>query len=237
MAHISIRNLTVEFKVYGSNSRSMKKQILSQATGGRIAKGADDAMTVKALDNVSLEIGDGERIGLVGHNGAGKSTLLRTLAGIYKPTGGSIEIDGTVGTLIDPAAGMDPEATGVENIYLRGFVIGLGRSEIARHVDYIAEFTELGEFLSLPLKTYSLGMHARLTFAISTLLEPDILLVDEGLGAADANFQQKISEKTFDMFGIARILIHSSHNINYLESVADRLITLKNGKVSDCKMY
>ena len=162
MAHISIKNLTVEFKVYGSSSRSLKNQILSQATGGRIAENADDAVTVKALDNVSLEINDGDRIGLVGHNGAGKSTLLRTLAGIYKPTEGSIEIEGTVGTLIDPSAGMDPEATGIENVYLRGYILGMCRHEIDEKVDEIAEFTELGDFLHLPVKTYSAGMFSPL---------------------------------------------------------------------------
>lgn len=232
MAHISIRNLTVEFKVYGSNSRSMKKQILSQATGGRIAKGADDAMTVKALDNVSLEIGDGERIGLVGHNGAGKSTLLRTLAGIYKPTGGSIEIDGTVGTLIDPAAGMDPEATGIENVYLRGYLLGMREREIRDLIPSIAEFTELGEFLNMPVKTYSAGMFSRLGFAISTAINPEIVLIDEYLGTADANFQKKMVQRIADFIDSVRILVLASHDEHMMASFGCRQIAISQGAVT-----
>lgn len=232
MAHISIRNLTVEFKVYGSNSRSMKKQILSQATGGRIAKGADDAMTVKALDNVSLEIGDGERIGLVGHNGAGKSTLLRTLAGIYKPTGGSIEIDGTVGTLIDPAAGMDPEATGIENVYLRGYLLGMQEREIRDLIPSIAEFTELGEFLNMPVKTYSAGMFSRLGFAISTAINPEIVLIDEYLGTADANFQKKMVQRIADFIDSVRILVLASHDEHMMASFGCRQIAISQGAVT-----
>ena len=144
MAHIAIRNLTVEFKIYGSSTRSLKRKILSQATGGLISHGNDNVITVKAIDNISLDICDGDRVGLLGHNGAGKTTLLRTIAGIYKPSGGVIEIDGTVGALLDPAAGLDLEATGRENIYLRGYVLGMTRREINEQIAAIAEFAELG---------------------------------------------------------------------------------------------
>ena len=231
MAHISIKNLTVEFKVYGSSSRSLKNQILSQATGGRIAENTDDAITVKALDNVSLEINDGDRIGLVGHNGAGKSTLLRTLAGIYKPTAGSIEIEGTVGTLIDPSAGMDPEATGIENIYLRGYVLGMTKKEIDEKVDEIAEFTELGDFLHLPVKTYSAGMFSRLGFAISTAISPDILLIDEGIGAGDAGFQEKVKKRLFGMMSDCSILFLATHFSELIETYTNKKLKVRGGKV------
>ncbi|HZM07600.1 MAG TPA: ATP-binding cassette domain-containing protein, partial [Methylocella sp.] len=158
MAHISIENLTVEFAIFGASSRSLKNQILSQATGGRVMAGARDVVTVRAIDGLSLEINDGDRIGLVGHNGSGKTTLLRVLAGIYKPSGGAITIEGRVGTLLDAHAGMDPESTGLENIYLRGYMMGMSRREIAAKLDDIAEFTELGDFLRLPMRTYSAGM-------------------------------------------------------------------------------
>ena len=229
MAHISIKNLTVEFKIYGSNSRSLKKQILSQATGGRIAGGADDSITVRALNNVSLEIRDGERIGLVGHNGAGKTTLLRTLAGIYKPTAGSIEIEGTVGTLIDPAAGMDPEATGLENIYLRGYVLGMTKREIDSKINKIAEFTGLGGFLELPMKTYSAGMFSRLAFAISTSVSPEILLVDEGIGAGDAAFQNAVNSRLNDLYGGVRILILATHSIDLVNAHCNKQYELQRG--------
>ena len=231
MAHISIRNLTVEFKVYGSNSRSLKKQILSQATGGRIAENADDTITVKALDNVSLEINNGDRIGLIGHNGSGKTTLLRTIAGIYKPTRGTIEIEGSIGALLDPAAGMDPEATGIENIYMRGYVLGMTKREIDGKVDSIAEFTELGKFLHLPVKTYSAGMFSRLGFAISTSIHPDILLVDESIGAGDSGFIEKIQSVTEVLFERPKILILASHNEELINKHTGSVISLSSGKL------
>ena len=168
MAHISIENLTVEFAIFGVSSRSLKNQILSHATGGRVMSGAHDVITVRAIDGLNLEINDGDRVGLVGHNGSGKTTLLRVLAGIYKPSGGAITIEGHVGALLDPTAGMDSESTGIENIYLRGYMMGMSRREIAAKLDDIAEFSELGDFLALPMRTYSAGMFARLAFAVST---------------------------------------------------------------------
>ena len=127
MAHISIENLTVEFAIFGANARSLKNKILAQATGGRVMSGAHDVITVRAVDGLNLEINDGDRVGLVGHNGSGKTTLLRVLAGIYKPNGGAITIEGQVGAILDSSAGMDPELTGIENIYLRGYMIGMSR--------------------------------------------------------------------------------------------------------------
>jgi ABC-type polysaccharide/polyol phosphate transport system ATPase subunit len=235
VAHISIKNLTVEFKVYGSSSRSLKNQILSQATGGRIAENTDDAVIVKALDNVSLEINDGDRIGLVGHNGAGKSTLLRTLAGIYKPTSGSIEIEGTVGTLIDPSAGMDLEATGIENIYLRGFVLGMSKGEIDEKIEGIAEFTELGDFLHLPVKTYSVGMFSRLGFAISTAISPDILLIDEGIGAGDAGFIEKVNKRMNEFLFKTKIILFASHNQQLLDSICHKKLRVDTGRLLEMK--
>lgn len=231
MAHISVKNLTVEFKVYGSNSRSIKKKILSQATGGRIAQGENDTISVKALDNVSLEIKEGDRIGLVGHNGAGKSTFLRTLSGIYQPVSGSIEIAGKVSALFSPSAGMDKEATGIENIYLRGFVLGLTRAEIDQKIDEIANFTELGDFLHLPVRTYSAGMYSRLGFAISTSISPDILLIDEGIGTGDAKFMKKMQERLDDAYASTKILLLASHNKSMLNEKCSKLIFFNKGRI------
>lgn len=232
MAHISIRNLSVEFKIYGANSRSLKKQILSQATGGRIASGADDSMRVKALDNISLEVNEGDRIGLVGHNGSGKTTLLRTLAGIYKPTGGEMEISGRVGTLIDPSAGMDHEASGIENIYLRGYILGMSKLEIDSKVDEISEFTELGDYLKFPVKTYSSGMVARLVFAIATSITPDILLIDEGIGAGDAAFQTAVTKRLDDLYHGAKILIVASHSEDLIDKYCNKRLEMNHGKIT-----
>jgi len=145
MAHISIESLTVEFAIFGASSRSLKKQILSHATGGRVMSGARDIVTVRAIENLNLEIKDGDRIGLIGHNGSGKTTLLRVLAGIYKPNSGAITIEGNVGALLYPTAGMDAESTGIENIYLRGYMMGMSRREIAARFDDIADFADLGD--------------------------------------------------------------------------------------------
>jgi ABC-type polysaccharide/polyol phosphate transport system ATPase subunit len=229
MAHISIENLTVEFAIFGASARSLKNQILSHATGGRLMSGARDVITVRAIDDLNLEINDGDRIGLVGHNGSGKTTLLRVLAGIYKPNGGSISIEGRIGALLNPTAGMDPESTGIENIYLRGYMMGMSRREIAAKLDEIAEFTELGDFLALPMRTYSAGMFARLAFAVSTAAHHDILLIDEGMGAGDAEFQRKVQQRIESLFDRTPIIILASHSEELISKFCSRRVQMEHG--------
>jgi lipopolysaccharide transport system ATP-binding protein len=229
MAHISIENLTVEFAIFGTTARSLKNKILSQATGGRLVAGAHDIVTVRAIENLSLEIKDGDRIGLVGHNGAGKTTLLRVLAGIYKPTGGTITIDGRVRALLDIYAGTEPESTGIENIYLRGFMMGMKRREITVKVDEIAEFTELGDFLALPMRTYSAGMLARLAFAVSTAVHNDILLIDESISAGDAAFQKKARQRIESLFDRTPIVILASHSEELVSEFCNRRVQMDHG--------
>jgi len=232
LARISIRDLTVEFAIFGTHSRSLKNTIVAQATGGRVMAGARDVVTVRALDNVSLEIADGDRVGLVGHNGSGKSTLLRVLSGIYKPVAGRVGILGRVGTLLDPTAGMDPEATGIENIFLRGYILGMSRREIEAALPDIAAFTDLGDFLALPMKTYSTGMAARLAFAISTAPRHDILLVDEGIGAGDAAFQEKAQKRIEGLFARTRIVLLASHSEALIRQYCTRQIRMEHGRVA-----
>jgi ABC-type polysaccharide/polyol phosphate transport system ATPase subunit len=232
MAHISIENLTVEFAIFGASSRSLKNKILSQATGGRVMSSARDVVTVRAIDGISLEINDGDRVGLVGHNGSGKTTLLRVLAGIYKPSGGAITIEGRVGTLLDSNAGMDPESTGLENIYLRGYMMGMSRREIAAKFDDIAEFTELGNFLALPMRTYSAGMFARLAFAVSTAAHNDILLIDEGLSAGDAAFQKKVRQRIESLFDRTPIVILASHSETMISEFCSRRVQMDHGALT-----
>lgn len=231
MAHISISNLTVEFAIFGASSRSLKNSIIAQATGGKVMSGARDVVVVRAIDDLNLEIRDGDRIGLMGHNGSGKSTLLRVLSGIYKPTNGRIEIEGRVGTLLDPAAGMDMEASGYENIYLRGHLLGMSAREIKSKLDDIASFSELGDFLSLPMKTYSAGMAARLAFAVSTAPETDILLVDEGIGAGDAEFQKKAEQRIERLFEKTSIVLIASHSEELLARFCNRRIRMEHGQL------
>ncbi len=231
MPHISIDHLSVDFVIYGTNSRSLKKQLVAQATGGRVLKGAHDAVSVRAIDDLSLEIAHGDRIGLVGHIGSGKSTLLRVLAGIYKPTAGSVTITGKVGALFAPSAGMDPESTGIENIYLRGYLLGLRKAEISRHIEDIATFTQLGDFLGLPLRTYSAGMFARLAFAVSTIIRPDILLLDEDIGASDAAFFDRMQARLTSFVKEASILVIASHNPSIVNRFCTKRLRLNQGKV------
>ena len=229
MPHISIENLTVEFTIFGASSRSLKNKILSQATGGRVMSNARDVITVRAIDSLNLEIKDGDRIGLVGHNGSGKTTLLRVLAGIYKPSGGAISIEGNIGALLDPTAGMDFESTGVENIYLRGYMLGMGRREIASKLDEIADFAELGDFLALPLRTYSAGMFARLAFAISTAAQRDILLIDEAIGAGDEAFRKKAQQRIENLFHRTPIVVLASHSEALIGEFCSRRVELERG--------
>lgn len=169
----------MDFPIYGAGSRSFKKSLLNLGSRDRVSRDARDRVTVHALREITLSINEGDRVGLIGLNGAGKSTLLRTIAGIYEPTAGHIKVDGRVHTLFSINVGIEDEATGYENILLRGLAAGMSRREIERQTETIAEFTELSDYLNLPLHTYSAGMRARLAFAISTAVEPDILLMDE----------------------------------------------------------
>jgi|TARA_R110002020_G_scaffold113973_1_gene262215 ABC-type polysaccharide/polyol phosphate transport system ATPase subunit len=231
MAHISIRDLSVEFAIFGSSARSLKNTIVAQATGGKVMAGARDIVAVRAIDRLNLEINDGDRIGLVGHNGSGKTTLLRVLSGIYKPVAGRVTIEGKVGTLLDPQAGMDNEATGIENIYLRGYVLGMNKRQIEEQIDDIAEFTDLGDFLHLPMRTYSAGMAARLAFGISTAIHNDILLIDEGIGAGDAEFQDKAQKRIESLFARTSIVLLASHSEDLITKFCNRRLQMEHGKL------
>ena len=230
MVQVSIKNISVEFKIYGQSSRSLKKKLLNQVTGGVIDHNKD-AITVKAIDSLSLELKEGDRVGFTGHNGAGKSTLLRIVAGIYKPTSGSITIRGSVGTLIDMTAGMDPEATGVENIYLRGYILGMNKKKIQSLVDEIRDFTGLGNFINLPIKTYSAGMSSRLSLALSTSISPDILVIDEAIGSGDEEFQERALTRINEFKSKVKILIMANHNKDLLTPYCNKIIHIKSGKM------
>jgi len=231
MPFVHVNDLTVEFPIYGTSSRSLKKLLVSQATGGRLMNQANEMVVVRALDKISFSIEHGERVALVGHNGSGKSTLLRVLAGIYKPSGGTVHISGSVGALLEPAAGMDPEATGVENIFLRGRVLGMSDAQISSQLDEIVEFTELANFIELPMRTYSAGMFARLAFAVSTAINPDILLIDEGIGAGDAKFMAKVQGRLQGMIDRSPILILASHDQTLVNQLCTRSIEFEHGQI------
>lgn len=232
MTAIRLENVSVDFPIYGTGSRSLKKSLLSMGSGNRLSRDAKDRVIVHAVHDVSLTIAEGDRLGIVGSNGAGKSTLLRTIAGILEPTAGRVIVNGTVTTMFSLNVGIEQEATGFENIMLRGLAAGMSRQEIERQAAEIAEFTELGEYLNLPLHTYSAGMRARLAFAISTVVEPDILLMDEWLSAGDASFVEKARQRLDALVDGARVLVLASHNDSLLKRVCNKVIRLENGTVA-----
>jgi len=230
MAEINIKNVVVEFPIYGVSTRSLKKQFLRVSTGGKLGQDSS-IVTVRALDSITLKIEHGDRVGLIGHNGSGKSTLLRLISGIYEPVSGEINIEGKVSALLDVMLGMDPESTGYENIVLRGILNGLTRKQILSLRDEIAEFTELGSYLSLPVRTYSAGMQLRLAFAISTSIMPEILVLDEIVGVGDDSFMKKAQLRFNSILQSSHIVILASHDINIIEKNCNKVIRLDAGKI------
>lgn len=188
------------------------------------------SMTV-LLDDVTLRLAPGERLGLIGANGAGKSTLLRLLAGIYQPTSGVLKVNGTVKGLFDISLGMMPEATGLENIYLRGYQMGLSSRRIRTLIPQVLEFSELQDDAEKPLATYSTGMRLRLAIAVSTMIEPDILLLDEWIGAGDARFSAKIRARMMSLVEGSRGFVLATHNIGLMKSLCTHGLVLSKGKV------
>ncbi len=232
MTSIRLRHVSVSFPVYDVSSRSLKKRLLNSATGGRITEDAGGRIPiVQALEDLNLTFEHGTRVGLVGHNGAGKTTLLRVLAGIYEPNEGTVEINGQVAPMFDQSLGMDPESSGYENILLRGLCLGMSRREILARTNDIAGFTELGDFLSLPIRTYSDGMRTRLAFAVSTAIQPDILLLDEGIAAGDASFLEKANKRLHAFTEQAAILVLASHNDVLIKRMCTTAILMEHGRV------
>lgn len=241
---INLQNVTVDIPIFNSQGRSLKKAMMGFATGGRIGLTEADKVTIRSLDNVNLNISANERIGLVGHNGAGKTTLLRVLGKVYEPTSGKATIHGKVGSLIDISLGIDSEASGIENIYLRAALLGIPKQKVKEQLDNIVEFTQLGDFIRMPVRTYSSGMHLRLAFAVSTMIEPDILLMDEWLSVGDAEFQNKAEERLNHLIERSNILVIASHSRQLIERCCTRVIWIEHGKVKldgppkeVCKMY
>jgi len=231
MAFISLQSLSVDFPIYNLNARSFKKQLLSFSTGGIIKDKDRGCIVVRALDQLTFEINHGDRVALLGHNGAGKSTLLRVLAKIYEPSSGAIRFDGHIYPLFDLTLGFNQESTGYENIVLRGLLLGLSRTEIMSKIDKIIEFSELGNYIKLPIRTYSSGMQLRLAFSVTVHINPDILLLDEMIGTGDASFKKKAKEKLDELLQSANIVVIASHDDELIKKFCNRAILFENGKV------
>lgn len=231
MAQIDIREVSVEFPIYNIRSRSFKNQFLRLATGGTIARDAHRHIVVKSLNHISLSLRHGDRVGLIGHNGAGKSTLLKLISNIYEPSRGQMRVDGAVSSLLNIMQGIEAEFTGYENINIRGTILGLTKKEIQDKTDDIVELTGLGDYLAMPVRTYSSGMMVRLAFAISTSINPDILLIDEVFGAGDADFMQRARSKMVSLLNQSSIVVLASHADNLINEFCNKCILMEGGKI------
>jgi len=231
MSAIDICGVTVEFPIYSAKARSIRTHLLSRI-GGRIQDSADRGyLVVRALNNVSLTLRAGDRLGLVGPNGAGKSTLLRVLSGVYEPPIGTVRVQGTVSSLLDMTLGIDPELSGYENIVLRSVLLGRTVAEAQEKTPEIAEFSGLGEFLELPVRTYSSGMLLRLAFSVSTAYRPEIVILDEVVGAGDAEFSEKAGMRTREIAENASIVVIASHATATLRQFCSRVAILSGGEI------
>ncbi len=230
MAFINARSISVAYPVYSARGRSLKEQILRKV-GGRLAMGQDARLVVKALEGITLSLRSGDRLALIGGNGAGKSTLLQVLAGILEPTSGEFSKRGHVSSLVDMSMGMDLEATGYENIIMRSVFLGATFAEARRRIPEIEAFSELDDYLQLPMRTYSAGMKLRLSFAIAMAVQPEILVLDEMIGVGDAAFAAKAQERMREVVSRLAILVIATHDLNSARSMCNRGVLLDHGRV------
>lgn len=231
MARIELRQVSVEFPVYNVSSRSFKKSFIRVATGGTVSRDANQHIVIRSLNQISLSLQHGDRVGLVGHNGAGKSSLLKLLARIYEPTQGQMLIEGNISSILNLTQGIETECTGYENIVIRGAILGLTRKQIKQQFTDIADMTGLGDYLAMPVRTYSMGMLVRLAFAISTCIQPDILLIDEVFGAGDADFMNTAVKKMGSLLDQSSIVVMASHSDELIREFCNKGLLLDGGEI------
>ena len=234
MASIDLDRVCVDFPIYDSD-RSLRKLVFRSSIGGVVSQDARrrNRLSVRALVDISLALDEGDRLGLVGHNGAGKSTLLRVMSGAYQPSSGTIRVNGGVSALLTLGMGIDPEESGFANIYNGCLLMGMKPAQIRDKIDEIAEFTELGEYLWVPVRTYSSGMQVRLSFAVATSLDPEILLLDEVLGAGDAVFMIKAQRRIEQLMNRASLLVLASHSNAVIRQFCNKAIFLRSGRIEE----
>ncbi len=230
MAYIELKDVCIDFPIPKSKFKADIRRLVKHTVGAKL-KNSVSVSSVRALDNITLKFEKGDRVGLVGHNGAGKTTLLRVLAGIYPPSLGEISCQGRIASLLDISLGFDLEASGYENIFLRGLYLGLSKRQISECIDKISNFTNLGNFLFMPLRTYSSGMLMRLAFAITTEVEPDIVLMDEWISVGDAKFMEQAKERLENFISTSSIMVLASHSEDLIRSTCNKAILLGQGEV------
>lgn len=232
MPSIKLVNCDLNLPIYGTINRSLKGTMLATATGGRIASASRNVMVVQALSGITLDIRPGDRVGLMGHNGSGKTSLLRVMAGIYEPTAGYVKVEGRVSSFINLGLGLDHEATGRENILLCGLMFGLNHDEIQRLTPSIAEFSGLGDFLHVPVRTYSSGMVMRLVFSIVTSVRAEILLMDEWMSVGDADFAAHAETRLKTLVSDSSILVLASHSEETIREYCNMIVRLEHGEIA-----
>lgn len=231
MASIHLENLSLHYPIGpGVNVRGTREDD-PHGMAGRIVKNARGFAAIQAIDAISLRLEDGDWLGIIGSNGSGKTTLLQLMAGILPPVAGHIQVEGRVTTMLSLGLGMLGEATGLENIYLSGLVAGATRKQIKMAVEDVAEFTQLGDYLKMPMRTYSHGMAMRLKFACATAFQPDIILLDEWIGAGDAEFQEKARLRMESLLAGVGIVVIASHNRQLIRRVSTKMLWLERGRV------
>lgn len=231
---IELRNVSIDYPLEHADGASLKSALFNIVNGEKRSLASHH----RALDNITLKINSGERVGLIGLNGAGKSTLLRVMSGIFQPSYGTVKILGRVSPLLDFATGLELHHTGLENIRIRLMFLGESPESIDKKINEIAEFSELGEFINMQAKTYSTGMFMRLAFATSTSINPEILIADEVVGAGDAQFANKAKRRIEELLSGERTTVLSSHSMELIRNFCDRVIWLHHGKViadGDCE--
>jgi ABC-type polysaccharide/polyol phosphate transport system ATPase subunit len=226
---IELNGVSLEYPIYSVKAQSLRNAVVNLAVGGKLLRDGQDVVHVKALDNINFRLKEGDRLGIMGHNGAGKTTLLKVLAGVYEPTRGRIDIKGRISSMVDINLGVDGNLTGVENIINMARRRGYTTKQILARIPEIVEFSELGGFINLPFKTYSAGMCARLVFAVATSFEPDILMLDEWIGAGDASFFKKAEEKMNGILAQSRVMVLATHSRALVEKVCNKLLVLNAG--------
>ncbi|MBE7202934.1 MAG: ABC transporter ATP-binding protein [Parafilimonas terrae] len=228
MSRIELVDVGIDYPIYGETGRSFKLDLLRRV-GGRLAREDGGRVSVQALRNFNVCLKAGDRVGLIGPNGAGKSTLLKVLAGIYEPSHGTARISGRVSSLLDMSMGMDPDASGAQNTIMRAVFLGLSYREARNLVPVVEQFSELGGYFHLPMRTYSSGMSLRVAFAVTTAIDPEILIMDELIGVGDAAFAAKAQARLDALIGRAKILAIASHSPSTIRALCNRALLIDNG--------
>ena len=235
---IDVTHITMCFQMDPNRTNSLKEWFISLLSGKRVRK------DFYALTDINFQVFPGEVVGIIGHNGSGKSTLLKVISGIYKPTSGSAAVGARIVPMLELGSGFDMELSGRENIYLNGAILGYSKEFLEARYQSILEFSELKSFIDMPLKTYSSGMMMRLAFSVATVVEPEILIVDEILGVGDESFQRKSNARMMELMGGGTTVLFVSHSLDQIRTMCSRVVWLDHGKIkmiggSDevCKAY